>query len=275
MPELPEVETIVRDLRQAGLEGRRIQKVRVRCAKLIVGCQPRSFAARLKDQILRKITRRGKQIVVQLSGGSTLLVHLRMTGQFALKPAGAPWEPHEHLALGLNDGQDLRYRDTRKFGRWRLTRHPAEDLRRLGPEPLDRAFRLASFATRLTAHRRLLKPLLLDQSFLAGLGNIYTDEALWEARLHPRRRADTLSRNEIRALFLAIRKILARGIRYAGTSLGSGQPNFSGLADRRGRHQNFLRVYQQTGKPCSRCGAIIRRIIVGQRSTHLCPTCQA
>ncbi|MBU4199919.1 MAG: bifunctional DNA-formamidopyrimidine glycosylase/DNA-(apurinic or apyrimidinic site) lyase [Verrucomicrobia bacterium] len=274
MPELPEVETVVRDLRKAGLEGRCIRDVRVRWSRLIAGCSPKSFAARIKYQTIQEITRRGKYIIFQLSGGETILVHLRMTGQFTLKAPATTRERHEHLVLSLDNGQELRYRDTRKFGRWHLTRHPEQILQKLGPEPLGRAFRLSQFTAHLATHRRLLKPLLLDQAFLAGLGNIYTDEALWEARLHPRRRAETLNQAEARSLFLAIRKILKRGIRYAGTSLGSGKSNFSGLKGRRGRHQEFLRVYQQTGEPCSRCGSLIRRLKIGQRSTHICPTCQ-
>ncbi len=275
MPELPEVETLVRDLRRAGLAGRRIRAVRLRCPWLIRGCSPGAFASRLKNRIIRGISRRGKFIVFRLSGGAALLVHLRMTGQFRRKRPAAPWERHEHIGLLMDNNREFRYHDTRKFGRWQLTRQAGRILQKLGPEPLADAFRPAQFAADLAQRRRALKPLLLDQSFLAGLGNIYTDEALWEARLHPRRRADSLQRGEARALFLAIRKVLRRGIRDAGTSLGSGKSNFSGLEGRRGKHQNHLRVYQQTGKPCPRCGARIRRLVVSQRSTHICPVCQA
>ncbi len=274
MPELPEVETLTRDLRRAGLVGRRIRCVRLRCPGLIAGCPPRAFAARLKNRTVLSVGRRGKFIVLRLSGGVTLLIHLRMTGQFVLADPAAPFERHEHLALALNDGRELRYRDVRRFGRWRLTTDPDSVLRRLGPEPLSRAFRLPEFAARLARRRRMLKPLLLDQSFLAGLGNIYADESLWEARLHPQRRADTLKSSESERLFQAIRKSLRRGIHDLGTSLGLGQTHFAGLDGRRGAHQQRLNAYQCTGEPCPRCGATIRRIIVGQRSTHLCPACQ-
>lgn len=274
MPELPEVETVVRGLRRAGLAGHRIRKVRVRCPRIVCGCSPAALATRLKNRTILQINRRGKFLVFRLSDGNTLLVHLRMTGQFTRKPPAAPWERHEHIGLLMDNNREFRYRDTRKFGRWQLTRHPEQILKKLGPEPLDRAFHPAKFAADLAGHRRELKPLLLDQSFLAGLGNIYTDEALWEARLHPSRKADTLKPAEAKALFVGIQKVLRRGIRYAGTSLGSGKSNFSGLEGRRGRHQNHLSVYQQTGKACPRCGAPIRRLVVAQRSTHICPECQ-
>ncbi len=275
MPELPEVETVVRNLRQAGLEGRRLCSVRVSWSRIIKGCSTSTFAAHIKNRIIQTISRRGKFIVIRLAGKNTLLIHLRMTGQLMLTAPSAPHAGHERLILSLDDGRELRYLDTRKFGRWHLTCAPDLILKRLGPEPLADVFRSSEFAARLAARHRVLKTLLLDQSFLAGLGNIYADEALWEAGLHPCRRTDTLKPAEAEALFKAIRKVLRRGIRCAGTSLGSGKSNFADLAGRRGRHQGLLRVYRQTGQPCLRCGTPIRRIIVGQRSTHLCPVCQA
>jgi len=274
MPELPEVETVVRNLRQAGLENRRLRSVRVNWNRIITGCSARTFAARIKNRTILAIGRRGKFIIIRLSGNNTLLIHLRMTGQFTLTAPTAPRAGHAHIVLRLDDGRELRYLDTRKFGRWQLTCAPHLVLKRLGPEPLERTFRATEFAERLATHRRILKTLLLDQSFLAGLGNIYTDEALWEAGLHPQRRANTLQQAEAKALFMAIQKVLRQGIRSAGTSLGSGKSNFANLEGRRGRHQHQLRVYQQTGTPCPRCGTPIRRIIVGQRSTHICPVCQ-
>jgi formamidopyrimidine-DNA glycosylase len=247
----------------------------VHCPNIVRGCSANDLAARLKNRTIRDIGRRGKFIVFRLAGKNTLLIHLRMTGQFTFAAAAAPRGRHEHLVLTLDDGRELRYQDTRKFGRWQLTPDPERALQHLGPEPLADGFRSVQFAARLAAHHRMLKPLLLDQSFLAGLGNIYTDEALWEARLHPRRRANTVRPAEARALFRAIRKVLRQGIRDLGTSLGSGAANFANLEGQRGEHQQQLRVYQQTGAPCHRCGAPIRRTIVGQRSTHFCPDCQS
>ncbi len=274
MPELPEVETMVRNLRQAGLKGLRIRQVGIHWDRLIAGLSPRVFIRRLKDRTFLDINRRGKFIVFRLSGGYFLLVHLRMTGQFVLRSTADPRDSHEHLVLRLNDGRELRYRDTRKFGRWCLTRNPKPILHPLGPEPLAASFQLPDFAAGLAGCRRMLKPLLLDQTFIAGLGNIYADEALWEARLHPQRRPDTLKPNEVQALYQAIRRTLKRGIRHGGTSLGAGQSHFANLSGRPGRHHRYLKAYGRTGQPCPRCHTPIRRLTIGQRSSHICPVCQ-
>lgn len=274
MPELPEIETLVSNLRQAGLKGLHIKKVDIYWDRIIAGLAPRTFIRRLQGRTLTDIKRRGKFIVFQLSGGYFLLVHLRMTGQFALKKTTDPRNPHEHLVLRMNDGRELRYRDTRKFGRWYLTRNPKSILNLLGPEPLASSFHLRDFTSCLAGCQRMLKPLLLDQTFIAGLGNIYADESLWEARLHPQRRSDTLKQNEVKALYQAIRRTLKRGISHGGTSLGAGQSHFSSLGGRQGRHHRYLNVYGRTGKPCRRCHTPIRRLTIGQRSSHICPVCQ-
>ncbi|MCG2658798.1 MAG: bifunctional DNA-formamidopyrimidine glycosylase/DNA-(apurinic or apyrimidinic site) lyase [Kiritimatiellae bacterium] len=274
MPELPEVETVVRELRAGGLIGRIIIRARAFCKPMIAPLTPAAFAARLKGQRVQSIRRRAKYIVLTLSDGDTLLIHLRMTGQLNLARARVAREPHQHIILRLDDGRDLRYRDTRKFGRWLLTRAPEGILGRLGPEPLSEHFDQKVFIGQLRARRRQLKPLLLDQTFLAGIGNIYADEALWTARLHPGRIAATLSATEARRLHVAIASVLHRGIRNQGTTLGQGKSNFQRPGGKRGRNQAGLNVFRRTRLPCLRCGKPIRRMIISQRSTHFCPNCQ-
>jgi formamidopyrimidine-DNA glycosylase len=197
-----------------------------------------------------------------------------MSGRLHHVPDKTPRSDHEHVILGFDDGSELRFHDTRKFGRLYLLERAEKILGRLGPEPLEPGFTAQRFAQMLKARCRLLKPLLLDQSFLAGLGNIYVDEALWESGLHPQRRSDLLSAAEARALHAAIRRVLRRGIKNLGTSLGTGKANFYSVSRRRGRNRDELKVFRRTGEPCPRCGSEIRRIVVGQRSTHLCSRCQ-
>jgi formamidopyrimidine-DNA glycosylase len=274
MPELPEVETVARDLRRHGIEGRVVRRVRVYWPRTVAGLSPAAFSRRLTGRRIVRIGRRAKYLVFNLAHGSVLLVHLRMTGRFVLAPADVLRDPHERLALELDDGRTVRFLDSRKFGRWTLTAAPGTILDKLGPEPLESGFRAPEFAAELKRRRRQIKPLLLDQTFVAGIGNIYADEALWEAGLHPRRLASGLSGKEAHRLHAAIRLVLRRGVANAGTSLGAGRANFYSVAGRRGRNQDGLKVFRRAGAPCPRCGAIIGRIVVGQRGTHLCPACQ-
>ncbi len=274
MPELPEVETVVRGLRRAGLVGRRLGAVQVWWPRLVAPATPEAFAAALRDRTVTAVARRAKYIVVTLDPPACLLIHLRMTGNLALVAADSPRGPHEHLRVNLDDGRALGYRDTRKFGRWRVMDHLDALDRLLGPEPLAPSFTPATLAQRLSGRGRQLKPLLLDQRVVAGLGNIYVDEALWAARLHPLRNSASLGAEDIARLHGAIRDALARGIRAGGTTLGRGQTNFYSVAGRRGRHQDGLNVFRRTGDPCPCCGVTIVRLVVGQRSTHICPRCQ-
>jgi formamidopyrimidine-DNA glycosylase len=274
MPELPEVETVVQDLRKHGLIGAAIVKARVGWTRTIAEPRAAQFRRLMAGRTVQGLGRRGKYIVVRLSDGWTLLVHLRMTGQLTLTEAGSPRSRHHHVVLDLDDGRELRFSDTRKFGRWHLVRDPQALLARLGPEPLAPSMTGRRFSERLAARTGMLKPLLLDQGFLAGLGNIYVDEALWEAGLHPRRRAHTLSPAQRRVLYRAVRTVLRRGVRALGTTLGEGSTNFYSVSGRRGRNKDNLRVFRRTGKPCARCRSPIERIVVGQRSTHICPQCQ-
>lgn len=274
MPELPEVETVVNDLRGAGLEGCTVHAARVCWPRTVAPLTPAVFCRRVRGMRITALRRRGKFIVCELSSGACLLTHLRMTGRLDVLPAHTPHDVHERVIITLDDGRELRFHDPRKFGRMLLTPPAPNPLDALGPEPFDATLTPAIFAGRLRACHRMLKPLLLDQTFLAGLGNIYADEALWRAKLHPRRISSTLSREEARRLLEAIRIVLRRGIRNLGTSLGDGHANFTSAMQRKGRNQELLRVYQRTGRPCARCGGAITRVVVGQRATHLCPQCQ-
>lgn len=274
MPELPEVETVVRDLRTAGLAGHRVTGVSVSWPRTIAERTPASFRGAVKGRQILDVTRRGKYIVVRLSGGYHILIHLRMTGQLRFVEPGSKRDTHDHVSLSLDGGRELRFRDPRKFGRWTLTRDPGAVLGKLGPEPLDRAFSSAEFARRLASHNRMLKPLLLDQGFLAGLGNIYVDEALFDAMLDPRTLSRSLDRETAGRLYRSIRKVLRRGVKALGTTLGTGSTNFYSVAGRRGRNQDGLRVFRRTGEACPRCAGVIERLVVGQRSTHICPACQ-
>lgn len=274
MPELPEVQTLVNDLIAAGLIGKRIVGARVYWPRSIAIISPRVFCGRIRAKTIRVIWRRGKFIVFDLSSGYHLLIHLRMTGRLHLVAPGVPRSKHEHVILNLGEKLQLRFHDTRKFGRMFLVNDLEPTLSLLGPEPLTTTFTAKTLARRMQSRQRLVKPLLLDQTFIAGLGNIYVDEALWEARIHPCRTASGLSKTETRALHRAIPRVLKRGLKNLGTTLGTGKSNFYSVARHRGRNQDQLKVFRRTGLPCPRCKTPIERISVGQRSTHLCPRCQ-
>lgn len=265
MPELPEVETIADDLRNSGIIGCEVVKVDIYFPKAVVGS-----LATLKGKTISSITRRGKFVVFQISDGRTLFVHLRMSGQLTTTAAETPPEKHEHVILSFNSGIQLRFRDPRKFGRWYLVEDAAAFTEKLGPEPLSQEFNLADFKKKLTRKKRQIKPLLLDQSFLAGLGNIYVDEALWEAKIHPETLCCHLKDDEAEGLFSAIRFVLERGLSTKGTTLR----NYARPDGASGQHQTLLSVFRRTGKPCPRCRTAIQRIVVAQRSSHFCPTCQ-
>jgi len=274
MPELPEVETIARDLNAIGIVGKTLAGARVFWKRTIAEPSATEFCHWIPQKRVVGVRRRGKFLVFDLADGASLLIHLRMSGRLHWVPQEAPRERHEHVVLGFSDGSELRFHDTRKFGRIYLTSEAETILGRLGPEPLDPVFTAEFLQTMMKSRQRQLKPLLLDQSFIAGLGNIYVDEALWEARLHPQQGSDTLSRRKLAALHAAIQTVLRRGLKNLGTSLGTGKANFYSVGRRRGRNRDELNVFRRTGEPCPRCTAEIRRIIVGQRSTHICPKCQ-
>ncbi len=275
MPELPEVETIVRLVRPS-VEGRVIRGTRVLWANTVGGdAARRSFGRRVRGARISRLWRRGKFFLLDLErageGVGHLVGHLRMSGRLTMGKVGERPGSHDRLLLDLDDGNRLRFIDVRKFGRVQWHAELASTMARLGPEPMDREFTSDWLYLALRGRRRALKPLLLDQAFVAGLGNIYVDESLHRARLHPRRLAHGVSRAAAVRLHLAITEIIAAAIRDEGSSFDTfyrtpqGQP---------GRYQESFRVYGRGGKPCPECGRAIRRILVGQRGTHLCTRCQ-
>jgi formamidopyrimidine-DNA glycosylase len=269
MPELPEVEITVRALRQP-LVGQTFTEVRCYWPRQIVTPDPATLQQRLHGQRVEAITRRAKYLVFHLSGGDYLIIHLKMTGHLSVVDASTAADKHVHTIFGLAGGQELRFRDMRKFGRVYLVADPAQVLDGLGPEPLAEDFTVAVLKERLNGRSRALKPLLLDQSFIAGVGNIYADEALFAAGLHPERRAGSLTDGEISSLHEAVRQVLRLGIAREGASLQS----YVKPDGTRGDMQNAVAVFRRTGDPCYTCQTTIERIILGGRSTHFCPTCQ-
>ncbi len=273
MPELPEVETIARALRLGGPRGPSLVGKEIASADLL---WERSLAAPklpsaqqvqplLAGQIVKDTGRRGKFLRIDLER-DVLLFHLRMSGDLWVESAALPIAPHHRFLLNFTDGSRLAFNDPRKFGRIWITAHPEDVFVSLGPEPLEPGLTAEAFYQRLHARQRQLKPLLLDQAFIAGMGNIYSDEALHRAGLHPLRLSRSLSVPEANALLQAIREVLQEGIDRQGSSID--------WVYRGGDFQNFFRVYRQTGSPCPRCGTPIARIVVGQRGTHFCPNCQ-
>jgi formamidopyrimidine-DNA glycosylase len=264
MPELPEVETIIRSLRPA-LLGKNILSSDLLWNRTLVSPSPAMFQRRIRGQQIQDIFRRAKFIHVKLSIAN-LIIHLRMSGDLLVILGGYQPARHDRLILKMTDDTTLVFSDPRKFGRVWLVDDPSEIFRNLGPEPLSDEFTPAWLHGALHAQHRQLKPLLLDQSFLAGLGNIYTDEALHMARLHPITPSDSVTMEEAEILWMAIRAVLEEGIRRNGASID--------WVYRGGDFQNHFRVYGRQGEPCPVCGTKIERIVVGQRGTHFCPACQ-
>jgi formamidopyrimidine-DNA glycosylase len=271
VPELPEVETVVRDLRPH-LVGRRLTSLRAGRRRLR---RPwlRRWGKQLRGRRVETIDRRGKWVVLRLQGDLYLVFHLGMTGQLTVVPTRHPRANHTHLIFDLDSGQQLRFRDIRRFGS--ATLYPDEAALRqffeasgLGPEPFD--LEAGYWKKCLQRTRRALKVVLLDQRIVAGVGNIYADEALFEARLHPRRRGCDLTAAEADRLRKAVMAVLARAIQRRGSTIR----NYVGGSGLRGQYQEEFRVYGRTGQPCRRCRAPIERLSLGGRSSHFCPACQ-
>ena len=269
MPELPEVETSVRALRQP-LVGRTFTEVRCYWPRQIVTPSLPELQQRLHGQQVTAISRRAKYLLFHLSSGDYLIVHLKMTGHLSVVDGDTPADKHTHLIFRLANGQELRFRDMRKFGRVYLVSDRDEVLAGLGPEPLEDEFTVDRLHERLNGRSRALKPLLLDQTFVAGIGNIYADEALFAARLHPERKANSLSNSDVDALHQAIQQVLRLGIEREGASI----QNYVKPDGKRGDMQNAVAVFRRTGYPCPNCQTPIERIVLGGRSTHFCPVCQ-
>ena len=275
MPELPEVETIRASL-APGLQGRSFDRVAVFDARLTRPEPPEVVAAELEGERVADVRRRGKYLIVAFESGRHLLVHLRMTGN-VLHPApdGYRDDPHVRAVVRLDDGSDVIYRDVRRFGTWDLLEPGDLDAyfaaRRLGREPLERGFTAKSLGAALAGRRAPVKAALLDQRAVAGVGNIYADEALWYARIHPLTPAGHLSETDVAALRDGVRKALRLGIRRQGATLR----DYRRSDGSRGRMQNEFRVYGREGEPCERCGTPIAKTRAGGRGTWYCPTCQS
>jgi formamidopyrimidine-DNA glycosylase len=273
VPELPEVETVRLSL-EPTLVGRRFDRVEISDARLTRPLDPDEVAAELQDEVVEALDRRGKYLVVRFRSGRTLLIHLRMTGSLRHHRHGAGEDdPHRRAVVRLDDGSDVTYRDVRRFGTWLLL-EPGEDVpyltERVGEEPLGKSFTPAALAARLHKRRAPVKAAILDQRSAAGMGNIYADEALWRARIHPLRPAGDLTTEEIRRLHRGIKDALRHGIKRQGTTLRDYRtPNGA-----RGTMQDELRVYGRGDEPCFRCGTPIAKTRVAGRGTWYCPTCQ-
>lgn len=275
MPELPEVETMARLIRPR-IEGRTLGKSRVQWLRTLGGVSRARFERCVNGTQVARVWRRAKWIVIDLerSGVSAghLFVHLRMTGRLLVTPRDADPEPFERVSIELVDNAErFVFTDVRKFGRFLFAPELESTLSGLGPEPLGDEFSEAWFVDALRARKRILKSLLLDQNFLAGLGNIYVDEALHRAHLHPTTSADRVSKQKATRLHAAIRQVLQRAIEVEGSSFDTFYRTPEGNP---GAYQDQFLVYGRDGSPCRSCGTTIRKLVVGQRGTHVCPRCQ-
>ena len=270
MPELPEVETIRLHLRRGSdeepsLVGQRIEGVSLRWPRHIVEPAVSTFRKQIRGRTVQDVRRRGKFILIPLDG-RTLAIHLMMSGDLRIADSASPRGRFDHTVFNLESGWQLRFSDSRKFGRVYLLKDPGGLLGKIGPEPLSDDFDSAALDQILSEHRRALKPLLIDQTVIAGLGNIYADEALHRAKLHPLRQSDSLNSAEVRDLWEGIRAALQSGLDHNGASID--------WVYRGGDFQNYFRAYGRAGEPCPACGTEIVRTVVGQRGTYFCPTCQ-
>jgi len=272
VPELPEVETVLQGLKQRAL-GRRILSVEVRHPGVIVG-SPERFVAELEGRSIASVRRKGKALALELEAGDAppryLLVRLGMTGQFTVSGRTTPLAPHTHVLLVLGEHDELRFRDVRRFGRLRAcTREELESvLGRLGPDAQE--VTEEQFLGAMRGRQGAIKSWLMNQQLLAGLGNIYADESLFVAGIHPLAQPGRVSAVKARRLFKAVRKVLEHAVKLQGTSFR----DYVDIEGRPGNYEPRLRVYQRTGEPCRRCGRPIRRLVIGGRSSHFCPHCQ-
>jgi formamidopyrimidine-DNA glycosylase len=273
MPELPEVETMVRDL-ATHIAGRTITAVSLPFAGQIQYPDPSEFVGRVQGRRIERIERRAKFAAFALDSPDLLIIHRGMTGSLLLRSRSDPYEAHVRAVFTLDDGRELRFNDPRKFGKLYLMDLSGSERplpwARMGPEPLSDDFTARNFESRLRERRAPIKPLLLGQSIVAGLGNIYVDEALHLSRIHPQRRANDLSMAEIRRLHRAIRSVLVDAVERRGTTFST-YMDFEGRA---GGFQDQLRVFHREGRSCPRCNTDIIKLVVGGRGTHICPRCQ-
>ena len=271
MPELPEVETIKEDLRKL-VVGSRIEEAKVLNAALVEQPSPEEFARRLKEASITGARRRAKHLILELDNRMNLVFQLKIGGQLLLVPPVEEPTTALMLLLYLDGERRLFLRDVTGFSRARLLSREelGERLSSLGPEPLEDGFDAQYLRRKLGSRKAQIKALLLDQKVVAGIGNIYVDEILYDARVHPRRKASTLSAEEWDALYAAIRRNLAAGVEHRGTTVRL----YLDVLGRPGEHQNYLRVFEKHGEPCPGCGGAVVRERVAGRSTHFCPVCQ-
>ena len=270
MPELPEVETFRRFLAQGqdgipSILGKKIRDVDLLWERTLSAPTPSEFLVRAQGQTVEEIGRRGKHLLIHLSS-DTVVIHFRMSGEVVVEAQTKPLSKYYRLVINFADGDRLAFNNPRKFGRVWLTNDPEALLVGLGPEPLGDDFTPQTLFNILQSRHRQIKPLLLDQKVIAGLGNIYTDEALHLSKIHPRTKSDTLDLEQAKLLWKNIRQVLSDGINNQGTSFD--------WIYKGGEYQRLLKVYKRTGEPCLTCGTPIKRIMVAQRGTHFCPTCQ-
>lgn len=273
MPELPEVETVRRGLTRL-VKGATIDHVDVFYRKMVTP-DAEVFTAELIGRKIEQIDRRGKYLLFRFSGELTMVSHLRMEGKYDVQPEGSPVTKHTHVIFHLTDGRELRYNDTRKFGRMRLVPTGTEaealpSLGKMGPEPTEESLTLDYMQQVFRKSHKVVKPFLLDQSRIAGLGNIYVDEVLWLSKINPLTPADELTDTQLVTLRENIIAEMAMAIKGHGTTVHS----FSTAFGEAGQFQNHLHVYGKEGEPCERCGTEIVKIKVAQRGTHYCPRCQ-
>jgi formamidopyrimidine-DNA glycosylase len=272
MPELPEVETVRRRLAPA-LEGRTFVRVEIADSRLTRPLDPLEVAGELEGERVALVDRRGKYLIVRFESGRALLVHLRMTGSFLHSATGLAEDAHRRAVVRLDDGSDVAYRDVRRFGTWLLLEPDEVEAyvdARVGREPLADAYKTKHLAEKLHGRRAPIKAAILDQRTVAGVGNIYADEALWRARIHPLTPAEALEPDEVRALHRSIREALRAGIRRQGSTLRDYRlPN-----GEEGGAQHEFKVYGRAGEPCDRCGSPIDKTRVAGRGTWYCPSCQ-
>ncbi len=273
MPELPEVETVRRGLEPV-LVGRTVVSARIEDSRLTRPDDPRAIAQRLEGNAVVAVDRRGKYLIVRFESGGALVIHLRMTGSLRSAPDGLiPVDPHRRAVVTLDDGSAVAYRDVRRFGTWDLFEPGAVEPyldERLGPEPLSSRFTTRAFAKALAHRRAPIKAVILDQKTVAGVGNIYADEALWRAQIHPLREAASLSPVEVASLRRTIRAALALGVKLQGSTLR----DYALPDGAYGGMQNEFKVYGREGEACRRCRAPIEKIRVAGRGTWYCPRCQ-
>ncbi|MDA9470954.1 DNA-formamidopyrimidine glycosylase [Enterococcus sp. 5H] len=272
MPELPEVETVRKGLEKL-VVGKTIKEVTILWPRIIESPVVEIFESQLIGQTIEKMERRGKFLIFKLTNYD-MISHLRMEGKYETHDPEDQRDKHTHVIFTFTDGSELRYLDVRKFGRMVLVDKDQgtnyKGILALGPEPIPSQFKLNEFRLGLKKHHKAIKPLLLDQRLVTGLGNIYVDEALWEAKIYPEQPADTLKPKEVEGLSYAIIDVLGRAVEAGGTTIRS----YLNALGEAGTFQISLNVYGQTNNPCPRCGTPIKKIKVAQRGTHFCPKCQ-